>query len=97
MKTNEQFQTKPTKIFLVQSEWADGVSYEITQKAFSTYEKAKLYFDELAADARENDPLVAQEGAEIEESENEFEIFVDGFYGRSHFTISIIPMDVDKD
>lgn len=84
------------KIYLVQSEWATDTDYEITQKAFSTYEKAKTYFDILVGDAKEDDPLLVQEDCVVNESDDTFGIYIDGFYNENHLTVSIIPLTVDE-
>lgn len=59
-------------------------------KVFSTYEKAKTYFDECVADEKANDHLMELNDKVVIEEENYFHIHQDGYWSEDHYEIEII-------
>lgn len=69
----------------------DGVLDTIYPKVFSTLEKAKAEFKAFVADDKELDEKV---GWKIEEDENSFEAWEDGYYGGNHTSAKIHELEV---
>lgn len=84
------------KVYLVISDWAteiDGSDFNI--EVFGTYEEAKEEFDKVVADEKENDCLMESSCCQMEETENQFEIWEDGYYASNHFRISIVQKEIN--
>ena len=67
----------------------DG-STDTEMKVFSTREKAKAYFDECVADEKANDHLMEFDDKVIDEEENYFSVYEDGYWSEDHYEIEII-------
>ena len=87
-------ENKPTFVYVVKADSTLDCSTDIDIKVFSTYEKAKAYFDECVADEKANDHLMESDDKVLEESENHFAIWQDGYYCEDHYEISIVEKGV---
>lgn len=83
-------ENKLTTVFVVRADSTLDCSTDTDIKVFSTYEKAKAYFDECVADEKANDHLMESDDKVLEESENHFAIWQDGYYCEDHYEIEII-------
>ena len=77
-------------VYIVRADSTLDCSTDTDIKVFSTYEKAKVYFDECVADEKANDHLMELTDKVLEESENHFAIWQDGYYCEDHYEIEII-------
>lgn len=64
--------------------------HDVDGRIFSTFEKAKKFFDECVADEKKTDPLMDSENKVVSESEDYFQVYEDGFYNSNRYEISII-------
>ena len=87
-------ENKPTFVYVVRSDSTLDCSTDTDMKVFSTYEKAKAYFDECVADEKANDHLMELDDAVINEKEGYFSVYQDGFWDEDHYEISINEMEV---
>ena len=83
-----------TCVYVVKIDATIDGSTDTEMKVFSTYEKAKAYFDECVADEKANDHLMESDDKVLEESENHFAIWQDGYYCEDHYEISIVEKEV---
>lgn len=63
-------------------------------KVFSTREKAKAYFDGCVADEKANDFWVESDDKVLEESEDRFVIWQNGYHCKDHCKIYIVEREV---
>ena len=61
---------------------------------FSTYQKAKEFFDKCVADEKKSDPLMDSENKVVAESEDYFQIYEGGFYNSNRYEITIVGRKV---
>ena len=87
-------ENKPVSVYVVIADSTLDCSTDTDIKVFSTYEKAKAYFDECVADEKANDHLMESDDKVLEESENHFAIWQDGYYCEDHYEISIVEKEV---
>ena len=87
-------ENKLTTVFVVRADSTLDCSTDTDIKVFSTYEKAKVYFDECVADEKANDHLMELDDAVIDEKEGYFSVYQDGFWDEDHYEISINEMEV---
>ena len=87
-------ENKPVSVYVVIADSTLDCSTDTDIKVFSTYEKAKAYFDECVADEKANDHLMESDDKVLEESENHFAIWQDGYYCEAHYEISIVEKEV---
>ena len=84
-------ENKPTKVWVVEEQSVyDTVNEPRDVHIFSTYEKAKEFFDKYVASEKENDHLMDLDDKVLEESENHFAIWQDGCYCEDHYEINIV-------
>ena len=81
-------------VYVVRSDSTLDCSTDTDIKVFSTYEKAKAYFDECVADEKANDHLMELDDKVVDEEENYFSVYQDGFWDEDHYEISINEMEV---
>ena len=81
-------------VYVVRADSTLDCSTDTDIKVFSTYEKAKVYFDECVANEKANDHLMELDDAAIDEKEGYFSIYQDGFWDEDHYEISIDEMEV---
>lgn len=81
-------------VYVVRADSTLDCSTDTDIKVFSTYEKAKAYFDKCVADERANDHLMELDDAIIDEKEGYFSVYQDGFWDEDHYEISIDEMEV---
>ena len=81
-------------VYVVRADSTLGCSTDTDIKVFSTYEKAKVYFDKCVADEKANDHLMESDDAVIDEKEGYFSVYQDGFWDEDHYEISINEMEV---
>ena len=77
-------------VYIVRADSTLDCSTDTDIKVFSTYEKAKVYFDECVADEKANDHLMELDDKVIVEEENHFYIYEDGYWSEDHYEIEII-------
>lgn len=83
-------ENKPTFVFVVRIDSTMGCSTETDIKVFSTREKAKSYFDECVTDVKENDHLMELDDKVIDDYENYFSVYQEGFWSEDRYEIEII-------
>ena len=81
-------------VYVVRSDSTLDCSTDTDIKVFSTYEKAKAYFDECVANEKANDHLMELDDKVVDEEENYFSVYQDGFWDEDHYEISINEMEV---
>ena len=77
-------------VYIVRTDIIISGSIYTTMKVFSTREKAKAYFDECVADEKANDHLMELDNKVIDEGENYFSIYQEGFWSEDRYEIEII-------
>lgn len=83
-------ESKPTFVYVVEINMTIDGSTDTETKVFSTYEKAKTYFDECVADEKANDHLMELDNKVIDEGEYYFSIYQEGFWPEDRYEIEII-------
>ena len=83
-------ENKLTTVFVVRIDSTIDCSTDTDIKVFSTYEKAKVCFDECVADEKANDHLMELDDKVVVEEENHFYIYEDGYWSEDHYEIEII-------
>ena len=68
--------------------------HDVNGRIFSTYQKAKEFFDKCVEDEKKNDPLVDSEDKVVAESEDYFQIYEGGFYNSNRYEITIVGRKV---
>lgn len=68
--------------------------YDVDGRIFSTYQKAKEFFDKCVEDEKKNDPLMDSEDKVVAESEDYFQIYKGGFYNSNRYEITIVGRKV---
>lgn len=87
-------ENKPTFVYIVKIDTTIDGATDTEMRAFSTYEKAKVYFDECVADEKANDHLMLLDDKVVIEEENCFYIYEDGHWSEPRYQISINEMEV---
>ena len=87
-------ENKLTTVFVVRADSTLDCSTDTDIKVFSTYEKAKAYFDECVTDEKANDHLMLLNDKVVIEEENCFYIYEDGHWYEPRYQISINEMEV---
>lgn len=86
MKQNNE----PTFVYIVNIDSTADCWTDTEIKVFSTYEKAKTYFDECVSEEKENDHLMELDDKVINEGEYYFSIYQEGFWSEDRYEIEII-------
>lgn len=84
-----------TFVYVVKVNMTFNGSTDTDVKIFSTYEKAKAYFDECVADEKANDHLMELDDKFIDEEENYFSVYQEGFWSEDRYEIEIIERVVN--
>ena len=79
-----------TFVYIVRTDIIISGSIYTTMKVFSTREKAKAYFDECVADEKANDHLMELDNKVIDDYENYFSVYQEGFWSEDRYEIEII-------
>ena len=87
-------ENKPVSVYVVIADSTLDCSPDIDIKVFSTYEKAKAYFDKCVADEKANDHLMESDDKVVYEEENYFAVYQEGSWSEDHYEISIDKMEV---
>ena len=87
-------ENKLTFVYVVKIDMAFDGSTDTEMKVFSTREKAKAYFDECVADAKANDHLMELDDKVVDDYENYFSIYQEGYWSEDHYEIEIIEKAV---
>lgn len=87
-------ENKPVSVYVVRADSTLNGSTDTDIKVFSTYEKAKAYFDECVTDEKANDHLMLLNDKVVIEEENCFYIYEDGHWYEPRYQISINEMEV---
>ena len=82
-------ENKQTFVYVVRIDSTMGCSTETDIKVFSTREKAKSYFDECVADIKANDHLMELDDKVIDDYENYFSIYQEGYWSEDRYEIEI--------
>ena len=82
-------ESKPTFVYVVKIDVAFDGSTDTETKVFSTHEKAKAYFDECVADEKANDHLMELDDKVVDDYENYFSVYQEGYWSEDHYEISI--------
>ena len=83
-------ENKPVSVYVVIADSTLDCSTDTDIKVFSTYEKAKAYFDECVADEKANDHLMELDDKVVDEGEYYFSIYQEGFWSEDRYEIEII-------
>ena len=83
-------ENKLTFVYIVKIDATIDGSTDTKMKVFSTYEKAKAYFDECVADEKANDHLMELDDKVVDDYENYFSIYQKGFWSEDRYEIEII-------
>ena len=83
-------ENKLTTVFVVRIDSTIDCSTDTDIKVFSTYEKAKAYFDECVADEKANDHLMELDNKVVDDYENYFSIYQEGYWSEDRYEIEII-------
>ena len=81
---------KLTFVYVVTIDVTIDGSTDTEMRVFSTHEKAKAYFDECVADEKANDHLMELDNKVIDEEENYFSVYQEGFWSEDRYEIEII-------
>lgn len=68
--------------------------HDVDGRIFSTYQKAKEFFDKCVADEKKSDPLMDSENKVVAESEDYFQIYEGEFYNSNRYEITIVGRKV---
>ena len=68
--------------------------HDVDGRLFSTYQKAKEFFNKCVADEKKSDPLMDSENKVVAESEDYFQIYEGGFYNSNRYEITIVGRKV---
>lgn len=79
-----------TFVYVVRIDATIDGSTETKMKVFSTREKAKAYFDECVADEKANDHLMLLDDKVVDDYENYFSVYQEGFWSEDRYEIEII-------
>ena len=79
-----------TFVYVVRADSTVDCSTDTTMKVFSTREKAKAYFDECVADEKANDHLMELDNKVVDDYENYFSVYQEGFWSEDRYEIEII-------
>lgn len=88
-------ENKPTFVYIVKIDATIDGSTDTEMKVFSTREKAKTYFDECVADEKANDHLMELDNKVVDDYENYFSIYQEGFWSEDRYEIEIIERVVN--
>ena len=83
-------ENKPTFVYVVKVNTTLNGSTDTEMKVFSTREKAKAYFDECVADEKANDHLMLSDNKVVDDYENYFSVYQEGFWSEDRYEIEII-------
>lgn len=83
-------ENKPTFVYVVKVNTTLNGSTDTDVKIFSTHEKAKAYFDECVANEKANDDLMESDDKSVDEEENYFSVYQEGFWSEDRYEIEII-------
>ena len=83
-------ENKPTFVYVVKVNTTLNGSTDTDVKIFSTHEKAKAYFDECVANEKANDDLMELDDKSVDEEENYFSVYQEGFWSEDRYEIEII-------
>lgn len=78
-----------TFVYIVNIDSTVDCLTDIETKVFSTYEKAKAYFDECVADEKANNSLMKLDDKAIFDYDNYFSIYHDCYWAEDHYEITI--------
>ena len=87
-------ENEPTFVYIVKIDATIDGSTDTEMKVFSTREKAKTYFDECVADEKANDHLMELDNKVVDDYENYFSIYQEGFWSEDRYEIEIIERKV---
>ena len=77
-------------VYIVKIDATIDGSTDTEMRVFSTREKAKAYFDECVADEKANDHLMELDNKVVDEEENYFSVYQEGFWSEDRYEIEII-------
>ena len=83
-------ENKPTFVYVVKVNTTLNGSTDTDVKIFSTHEKAKAYFDECVANEKANDDLMELDDKSVDEEEDYFSVYQEGFWSEERYEIEII-------
>lgn len=84
-----------TFVYVVKVKTTLNGSTDTDVKIFSTHEKAKAYFDECVANEKANDDLMELDDKSVDEEENYFSVYQEGFWSEDRYEIEIIEKVVN--
>ena len=83
-------ENKPTFVYIVKIDATIDGSTDTEMRVFSTREKAKIYFDECVAGEKANDHLMELDNKVVDEEQNYFSVYQEGFWSEDRYEIEII-------
>lgn len=87
-------ENKPTFVYIVKIDTTINGATDTEMRVFSTREKAKAYFDECVADEKANDHLMLLDNKVVDDYENYFSVYQEGFWSEDRYEIEIIERAV---
>lgn len=88
----EQTANGQEKIYIVSDDWADNDEYDSSIEAFADIKLAKVYMREQVREMAGYGGLFDRRGDEdciVESSDMSYEIYIEGYYVGSHYSIKI--------
>ena len=83
-------ENKPIFVYAVKVNTTLNGSTDTDVKIFSTHEKAKAYFDECVANEKANDDLMELDDKSVDEEEDYFSVYQEGFWSEKRYEIESI-------
>ena len=83
-------ENKPTFVYVVEINITIDGSTETEGKIFSTYERARAYFDECVSKEKASGHLMELDDKVVYEGEYYFSIYQEGFWSEDRYEIEII-------
>ena len=83
-------ENKPIFVYAVKVNTTLNGSTDTDVKIFSTHEKAKAYFDECVANEKANDDLMELDDKSVDQEEDYFSVYQEGFWSEERYEIEII-------
>ena len=82
-------ENKPVSVWLVRIDSAYNGQNDLEERIFSTYSKAKAYFNDCVADEKANDHLMELDSKVVDEYDDRFSLWEDGCFCGDHYEITI--------
>lgn len=82
------------KVWIVETESIYEEEITTSVDVFSTYKKAKNKFDSMVIDEKENDHLFEKDNVVVDDFDDYFCVYEDGYYCEDHYIAKITEKEV---